>query len=182
MWKGIALVGAAVALVLIGISCSDYLLEPAQETKREAPAYLPPITPENVLANLQTAYRNKDLTAYAACLHQDFAFIPDPNDKVGFASLDREADLRSTAKMFASVAEIQIELTHGDAVASTLDRPYSDKDGCLMIEVPNVWIRIVTGASEDGEPIACQVDGKQAVFVFKAGGGTQYQIVRQQEL
>ena len=184
MWKGILVVGAAVALAVAGISCSDHVMNPTPKADQPGTEYLPPANPESVLENLQTAYEAKDIDAYAACLHPEFVFIPSGSNRVSANTLDRDQDLRSTGRMFDRVDEIRITLTHSPSTPSALGSPYSEESGHRMIDVSNVSIRIVDPGSPNDGPIVHQVNGDQARFIFRPIDGTvpiEYQIVCQQE-
>ncbi len=184
MWKGISAATATVLLVVVFISCSERVMGPEPTAKRSGPEYLPPTTPENVLENLQTAYEEKDIDGYAACLDPDFVFVPSRSSGMGSSTLDRAEDLQSTRRMFEAVDDIRITLTHGRSTSSTMEHPYAEEDGHRVIDVSNVWIRIVdSDATQDG-PLVHEVNGDQARFVFRPIGGTspiEYQIVCQQE-
>ena len=83
-------------------------------------------TPENVINNLQVAYRRKEIERYAPLLRHDFIFKFQDGDValIGTSFWTRDQDSTGTGGLFSSneIANIRIDLTHGPA------RPSDDLD------------------------------------------------------
>ena len=173
-------------LTLFAISCETPLSpidpkEPADSSERLT--YVAPTSPDAVLRNFVVAYEGLDLDGYAACLHPDFRFIPNPRDRLGFEYLTREEDLRSTSNMFAEVSFITLELTYETDQPSD-DVEFPARDGYRQIEAV-AHLRVgMTGGPGDA-PVVMRVPGHGARFTFAVDEGQSpptYRIIRQRDL
>ncbi len=94
----------------------------------ESGEYKEQTSPENVLNNLQVAYRRKESAPYAVLLRKDFIFRFQEVDQteIGTEFWTRDQDSTGTHGLFNSpdISTIEIELTHGPATESDdLDLP-----------------------------------------------------------
>lgn len=82
-------------------------------------AYRPQTSPESVVHNLQTAYRERNIGEYARLLAPEFAFMFQPPDaeRLGTDFWTRDPDSVGTGNLFSTsvVVSISIALTHGPA-------------------------------------------------------------------
>jgi hypothetical protein len=105
-------------------------------------AYLSPDDPVNVVANLETAYANRDIDAYAGLFAPEFRFKFQPQDarRTGRESWGLEEDLRSTRNMFysAKVKSIEIRLRKQPAVPAT----ESGLQHTMLVVVSPMFLRI----------------------------------------
>lgn len=79
-------------------------------------------TPENVVLNLQDAYRRRESEPYAKLLAPEFRFVFQPQDAInlGQETLNRDEDIAGTTALLttAQVAAIRILLTLANPVAA----------------------------------------------------------------
>jgi len=79
-------------------------------------------TPENVVLNLEDAYRRRDTDEYAKLLAPEFRFVFQPQDvfDLGKEFLNRDQDIAGTTALFttAQVAHIQLFFVSGSPVAA----------------------------------------------------------------
>lgn len=172
------LTAAAAAMLALGTGCSK---DDAEVMAPEAPTYLAPTSPENVLFNFTLAYNNRDLDAYVDALDPQFLFIPSMDDEMD--EFDYDADLQSTGGMFDNVEAITLRLTHDASVES--DRAeFPAEDGYRKIDVSHVDLRVETEDFTQGDRLILEVRGDVATFIF-APDPTQdpptYRIVLQQD-
>jgi hypothetical protein len=106
-----ALLGA-----LVLAACDDTATAPARGP------YLEPTSPENVLENLITAYRRKEIDEYAKLLGPDFIFKFQDVDvqDIGLDTWNRDQDITGTGGLFGSplVKEVRITLTYDPSTVS----------------------------------------------------------------
>ena len=102
-------------LLLLG--CAGDLHRP--DTEHGLLGYLSNDTPDNVIANLEAAYANRDYEAYAALFAPEFVFRFQPKDaeRTGVASWGLEEELQSAKGLFTSpqIRSIEIQLTRQPA-------------------------------------------------------------------
>jgi hypothetical protein len=146
-------------------------------------SYLPPTSPENVLANLATAYRFKEIDPYDRVTHDDFVFKPSlDDDEITFTELNERDDFHSTKNMFTDVISIDINLESSGPTPSDLPL-YPASEGYLRVLVPQVFISVETQI--DGEMWTLKVEGDPAKFIFAPDfsvSPTTYSIIYQQDL
>lgn len=119
-----------VCLVLLGIAslvvgCDD------EESPRinEGMEYVQPTTPENLIENLQVAYRRREIGEYAQLLAPEFRFKLQLVDQimVGKEYMSRDDDSTGTRALFFTpeVAEIRIALLYAgrDTIVNTPGTP-----------------------------------------------------------
>jgi hypothetical protein len=96
---------------------------PEAGTGGDRSAYLPADRPENVVANLATAYRNRDLAAYEGLFAPEFVFWFQPGDvkDVGRESWGLAEELESARNLFGSgqVCSIEVDLVCRPAAPAT---------------------------------------------------------------
>jgi hypothetical protein len=111
------------AIIALAAGCAtDRVTAPIVEPDLSLEAYLPSSDPVNVVANLEAAYRNRDIDAYAELFAPEFKFVFQPQDarQTGRESWGLADELRSTRNMFQSfeVKDISIRLDKQPAVAA----------------------------------------------------------------
>jgi hypothetical protein len=149
-----------VALMLGG--CGGDSTKPSGETSSP---YMERVSPENVLANLAASYRHRQIDRYDEQIHENFIFIPTPEDVIDFDQLNRTEDHGSTQRMFEAATLIEIAISAGEAVPSTREEEYPPEQGYMMIDVTEVDITVRT-TSASGEPIIYRVEDDRALFIF----------------
>ncbi len=149
--------------------------------------YLAPTSPENVLHNLEEAYRNREIQRYTALIADDYVFEASEADlEVDFDYLNYDQEIETHENMFRNVDNITITLDHNGAVPS--DRAaYPPEDGYMKILVPAVRIDVLSRIADEtsGELITFRVNGDPAVFIFEPDftkTPTEYKVVYQQDL
>jgi hypothetical protein len=110
---------AVAALVWVG--CDEDPIDPGCDPCPPLDPFLEPTSPENVVANLQAAYRLRDIEEYAKLLAPEFTFVLQPVDaqNIGTDFWTRDQDSTGTVALFTTelVSNIMIELLHGSAEA-----------------------------------------------------------------
>jgi hypothetical protein len=167
---------------LRGVLCAALVIAcgGCKSSSRPEPSpYLRQTSPENVLANLQTAYRARDIDAYSAQLAADFRFEFAPDD-LGDTGIPPDGtftfvqDSLSTRNMFTNefiereedrVLDVRIRLQYGNAVADTLP----GHEGWRYILIQNTFLEVEQQGSTDTGTITLQVNGAQADFYFRRG-------------
>jgi len=153
--------------------------------------FLDPISPENVLKNLITAYQQRKLDEYAKLFDQDEFFFE-------FSQLDRDSDpslplglnytedQATTRNMFddETLERIVLRFNRDAAVDATdLDQLPGGPAGVKKVIAQSVHLEVHT-QNENGEPLEYLVDGDGADFFFRsynvnrADGKPIYRIVR----
>lgn len=136
----------ATALLLVGCEDEkDRILDPSP------PTYLEPTSPENVLANLRTAYGARDADRYLNLLDVNFRFYSDPTNDVDFDQLTRAEDMSTTVTMFGLVASIDMDF-------ETLS-PRSMGAGSVEIPFQNLTIRVETREGAASDPLVFLIEG-----------------------
>ncbi len=192
MWcdSGLVRRAALSATVVLMIASSGCILSSDDEKKKSNDGgfrYLPRTSPENVLDNLASAYRNRDVDAYVDQLDPDFLFEASAADhEIDFDYLSYDQDVTATANMFENVDAIHITLDHDGAVPS--DRAtYPPEEGYMKILVPAVRIDVLSRIRDEasGELITFRISGDPAVFIFgpdPSKAPVEYRLVYQQDL
>jgi hypothetical protein len=160
-------------LLLVLMGC------PFSPDKDKKPPKDPPIilkrqtSPENVLYNLQAAYKAKDITAYDSLLY-DAAAAGDTTEGYTFRfaqgdniepTWGREEDLTATRALFGAtrVEDITINLTHGPSEWVNSPQYAGQKE----ILVTYVYLNVEDRDPDSGDLTEYRVDGDQAYFRFK---------------
>lgn len=152
------------AAVLGATGCSEE--KSTQPQPDPPPTYRAPTSEANVLENLQTAHRLKDIDGYDAAMHEEFMFVPNGADPdIDFVSFNRLEDHESTRNMFEVVEDIDMNLVFGDAVES--DVSGYEGDEYSKIEVTDVTLRVQTREGAAGDPLIYLITGDVARFIFK---------------
>jgi hypothetical protein len=116
-------------------------------------------SPENVLWNLQVAYRRyrTDIAEYAKLLHPEFLFYFQPNDArdLGQDYWNRDVDSTQTGALFdaQAVTRIDINLTYGSAA------PVSPGSDTLKIRVNPTFLEVDELDEDQGVTITWRVSG-----------------------
>jgi hypothetical protein len=166
MTRGLRSIGAGLLSFLLGFAlcgCRDG--EPCV-----CPYLLPQTSPDNVLKNLQTSYKTRDIEQYAPLLADDFRFYIAQNtrDELGLPEFwTRGQDSLVTARMFSSPQVNDIRITIQYSPTPTADAAHPG------------WNRIVAGdefleleiKAQPGETegITLVVDGQVQRFYFRMG-------------
>ena len=124
------------SLSLAVTGCEDDVKDPPPDD-----AYLPQTSEDNVLSNLQHAYRLRDIAAYARLLAIDCLVYPDPAtaERLGIDFWTRTEDSLITAALFSSpeVKKIDIELgwPHRSAADANLPPPRDTWSELLLVDI-----------------------------------------------
>jgi len=101
-----------VLLTMLGLGCDDSGTSPVVPKQ----FYAPPTEPESLIANLQTAYRRREIPEYAKLLGGDYKFKFQPIDAntIGKQFWTRTEDSTGTAALFKTteVSQIRLSLTY----------------------------------------------------------------------
>jgi hypothetical protein len=127
----------AAAAVLLAAACShDDVVRPAYDTA--SAAYLAADHPINVITNLEAAYANRDVEAYAALFAPEFVFHFQQRD--GGGSWGLEDELASARRMFTSpkVAGIEIRLQKLPVAAVNVE----GRENTVLVRVAHTYLRI----------------------------------------
>jgi len=150
-------------LMAITVGCSDDD-SPTQLQPTPSP-YVEPTSPEAVLDNFMTAHRELDIDAYKATTAVTFEFLPATGDTVPYVFLTKVEDDRIMEDLFDAIESFEIDLTFGDAEASTRqDLPASE--GYMEI-LATALLRVTTRDGEAGDPLILLVNNEPAYFVFQ---------------
>lgn len=145
-------------MALVLGACGDDPVTP------EEPVYLQPTSPENVIENLQTAYRFRDIDGYSSLLAPEFIFLVQPLDVAEFGEFfTRDRDSAGTAALFATpiVSGIWIDLTYDPAEPATeIEFP----PGTMKIRVTHTFIEV-----DETTGITWQIDLSIQDFFFRQG-------------
>ncbi len=154
-----------VTMILMS-GCGD---DPA---KPDPSAYLDASSPENVLENLQTAYKLRESMPYADLLADDFRFYFDEGTRQQNGSLpeywERSEDAAQTGALFASdqVTDIRVDLRHGAAEPVTV----AGRESWLRIRVTDTFLEVdLKPQPGELEGLTLRVDGQQNDFYFRKG-------------
>lgn len=175
-----------IPVIAAGLGCGLFAPEKDQTPDPTPPTatIYPPTSEENVLRNLETAHRFKNIDYYDGTLHDDFVFVPNGADPdIDFERLDRVQDRESTLNMFAQVDDIDMNLVFGIPVES--DVFGYEGDEYSKVEVTNVTLRVQTREGAAGDPLIYLVEGDVARFIFKrdeSATPNTYSIIYQADL
>jgi hypothetical protein len=132
--------------------------------------YLPQTSPQNVVANLQMAYGERNIDEYRKLFTEDFIFVFNPADPVdpdhpSPPQWSLTDELSSTQNMFADELVTKIELSsYSFGVPERVDsldyRPRASK-----VRVDQVNLQVYT-RKEDGTLLTLLVEGATEVFFF----------------
>lgn len=104
----------AFVVVLLVFGCGEDTIEPDLQ-----PLYLPNTSPENLVKNLQTSYRRREIDQYTKLLAPEFVFVFQPADagQIPNGTWNRDADSLGTGALFRTpdVSNIRIDLLFGAA-------------------------------------------------------------------
>lgn len=164
--------------ILVAAGCgTERVLRPDGSTV--ATTYRPSNLPENVIANLETAYRNRDIEAFARLLAPEFTFRFQPGDVpvVGRSSWGREEEIESTRGLFESerVENIEIRLEYLPAEKTT----EPGLEHTMRIRVDRAFLRVIE------KSIVHEVPGHPQEFFLRRGHGNhpnQWVIVEWRDL
>lgn len=163
MRKRTRLVVAAVAFMIAAGCGTERLVRPDGSTV--ATTYRANNLPENVIANLETAYRNRDIEAFAGLLAPEFTFRFQPGDvpAVGRSSWGREEEIESTRGLFESerVKNIEIRLEYLPAEIAT----EPGLEHTMRIRVDQAFLRVIE------ESIVHEVPGHPQDFFLRREHG-----------
>jgi hypothetical protein len=152
-----------------------------------------PDSPEDVLYNLQQAYRRKNTAWYDSLLYDAEAagdtvhgfFFEFHASDPSFPSWSRSQDVAATAKMFQSprVEDITVDLTYEPAVPVT----EAGCEGQKEILVGYVYLNVEDRDPDDGTVTEYRAAGCRAHFRFKpqwfpASGDTLWRVVHWRDL
>jgi hypothetical protein len=139
---------------------------PVAGRKAGPAAYLPPTEPTAVIANLETAYANRDINAYRQLFAPEFVFRFQSQDAcaVGRGSWGLPDELRSARHLFESpeVKRISIRLT---MLPPTATREPGLED-TRLVRVSNTYLRI----ERQGKPPLVVRGDRQEFFLRRAVG------------
>jgi hypothetical protein len=169
---------AVVAAAVFGSCGSDRTTAPRVGLGTEA--YLDLSRPENVIENLQRAYRNRDIDAFEVLLAPEFVFRFQTGDapRSGQVSWGYEEEVASTRNLFESkrVKEIEIRLEVREAVPAT----EPGLEHTMLVRVAYTSLRVT---EQDGTVL--QVQGDRQDFFLRRGDGDhsdRWQIVEWRDL
>ncbi len=145
-------------------------------TKIEPPvravAILPQTSESNVLRNLQTAYKTRDIQEYAKLLAEDFQFYFDEGTRQQNGTLpvfwNQFQDSVETGALFASsdVTDIRIDLSFGSP------RPVSEigRENWTSVDVLDTFLEVdLRPQPGELEGLTLRVDGQKQKFLFRKG-------------
>ncbi len=159
-WRFVPL---AAVMLFLGTGCpwDPEVTKPIPQSK-----YLAQSSPANVLANLKTAYEERNYDEYAKLFHQEYVFLFNPDDVQGDNptpdSWTRVEELQSAQGLFEdeTVERIQLTFNQGDPEA------WSDiPPGGLKVRMDGVFLTVTT-RNEQGEPLYLVVQGATHWFYF----------------
>ncbi len=168
-----ALVGlaAALAVALAAGGCSD----DEKSTPPPPSPYLEPSSPANVLANLQTAYLERDAAAYAELFSEDFVFSFDPSLPEAPARWTRQREIEHAEDLFADPAVTAIEISLEPAAPETLIDVIPGVPVCVRLRVPDTRLRATWIDPTNHETWIFEADGTTQNYYFKEGTGDEAQ-------
>jgi len=150
--------------ILVAAGCgTERVLRPDGST--EATTYHPMNLPENVIANLEAAYRNRDIEAFAELLAPEFTFRFQPGDVpvVGRSSWGREEEIESTRGLFESERVKDIEIRLDYLPAERASEP--GLEHTMRIRVDRAFLRVIE------ESIVHEVPGHPQDFFLRREHG-----------
>jgi hypothetical protein len=151
------------AVLVPVVSCGDHeeIGPPAVNPSLQ---FRPQTSPENVVHNLQVAFRTRNIAAYEKLLAPEFIFKFQPDDDAGLGMDPRNESLEmiGTGGLLSSplVSSISIELTHGPA------EPVSEvgfPQDAILIRITQTRLEV-----EQTDGITWLVQGRQDMF-FRPG-------------
>lgn len=129
--------------------------------------YLAQSSPENVLANLKTAYTERNYDEYARLFHKDYVFVFNPDDVSDPEnptpdSWSRDEELQSARGLFEDETVERIDLTFNQGDPDV----WNDiEEGGLKVRLDGVYVTVST-RNEQGEPLYLVVQGAVHWFYF----------------
>lgn len=134
--------------------------------------YLPRTSPENVLRNLETAWKNRDIEEYAKLFAEDFRFYFDEGTRqqngtlpVFWNAVDESTQI---AALFSSplVTDIRIKLQFGPAK----DAGEPGRPGWVYIDVLDTFLEVdLEPEAGELEGLTLRIDGQKQRFFFRKG-------------
>ncbi len=176
----------SVAILLFGCGLLAASITGCSDDKKTNPPpdshYLAATSPENLLANLKTAYEERNLGEYTKLFHEDFEFVFNPEDVQNPwnptpSTWARTEELLSAQSIFADslVERIQLTFNQGDPEEWTEFAP-----GGLKVRMDGVFLTVTTRNSE-GEPLYLVVQGATHWFYFLQDSGSSTWRIRRWE-
>ena len=175
----------SVAILLFGCGLLAASITGCSDDKKTNPPpdshYLAATSPENLLANLKTAYEERNLGEYTKLFHEEFEFVFNPDDVQGDNPTPdtwaRTEELLSAQNMFAdaTVERIQLTFNQDDPEEWTELAP-----GGLKVRMDGTFLTVTTRNSE-GEPLYLVVQGATHWFYFLQDSGSSTWRIRRWE-
>jgi hypothetical protein len=164
-WEGVLAFSIA-ALVAFGVGCTD-TVPPV-----DGEVYLDQTSPDNVLINLQTSYKFRNIEEYAKLLADDFLFFFDPvtQEREQLPEFwNRFTDSVQTDRLFNSPDLIgtKIKLTYDKTPREVNE---SGREHWVYIDVGDTFLEVELGPTEEFEEgVTLLVDGQTNRFYFRKG-------------
>jgi hypothetical protein len=157
-------------LALAGIFLKGCIFNPnIKDPSGGGGAYLEPTSPENLLTNLEEAYRRKEIEPYARILAPEFVFKFQQVDvlELNIDQYNHDQDSTGTAGLFGTplVGDIRINLIHGAAEPPT---ETGFPEGTLKIRINPTQLE-VDQIGGDKAGVTYQVDGDIQDMFFRRG-------------
>jgi hypothetical protein len=134
--------------------------------------YKPQTTPANILDNLKTAYRFRDIDAYSKLFADDVYFFEDPTDGEHLPETwNRFADSADTERLFQSPQVRQIRLSLSYSAPQVMNE--AGREHWLRIDVADSFFELdlVTPSHPDG--VTQIIDGYQPERIYFRKGRTE---------
>lgn len=151
-----------VVTAMLVASCGDKdIVDPGLD-------YLRQTSPENVLANLQTAYKARDIEGYSALLSDDYHFYFDDGTRQRESLPEfwlKQEDPGCTALLFDSpeVSDIRIHLTFGSLREAAAP-------GVVYLDVLDTFLEVdLVPSLQRPEGLTLRIDGQRQRFYFRKG-------------
>ena len=153
-------------LALVSVTgCKEEIDKPPDE-------YLPQTTEDNVLNNLQVAYRQRDIREYSKLLANDFQFYFDPatRQQLGIEFWTRTTDSLQTQGLFESpeVTKIVIDLKW-PARSATGAGFLGDRAGWKKLFLTDVYLDVDFAPVGQPEPTTFRVEDQRQRYYFRQG-------------
>lgn len=164
-WEGVLAFSIA-ALVAFGVGCTT------EEDPGGGEVYFDQTSPKNVLENLQTSYKYRNIDKYAVLLAEDFLFFFDPitQEREQLPPFwNRFTDSVQTNRLFSSPDLIgtKIKLTYNPTPLTVNE---SGREHWVYIDVADTFLEVELGPTEEFEDgVTLLVDGQVNRFYFRKG-------------
>ena len=153
------------ALSVSVISCGD------DEEEPPADLYLPQTSEDNVIENLQRAYRMRDINAFMQLLAADYQWYFDPvtREQLGIEFWTRTEDSLATAALFSCPEVKRIEIELGWPAGSAMDAGFlPPRVNWTKLFLSDVFLDIDI-KPEDQETTTFRDEQQQQRFYFRRG-------------